>query len=105
MSSALEELSSIKTALMSLFYKPLSTKQIFTRFSMSFQIGGKRDADRGGWIKAGFLIATNGSLVFLMKTSEGLRQPCTSSNVLQVGARAQQPDTPTCPSAEAVPPW
>lgn len=103
MSSALEE-RRVLTALMSLFYKPLSTKQIFTRFSMSFQIGGKRDADRGGWTKAGFLIATNGPLVFLMKTSEGLRQPCTSSNVLQVGARAQQPDTPTCPSAEAVPP-
>lgn len=92
------------TAPKSLFYKLLSTKQIFTRFSMSFQIGDKRDADRGGWIKARFLIATSGPLVFLMKTSDGLWQPCTSSNVLQVGARAQQWDIPTCPSAEAVPP-
>lgn len=57
MSSAFEE-GRVLTALKSLFYKLLSTKQIFTQFSMSFQIGDKRDAARGGWIKAGFLIAT-----------------------------------------------
>lgn len=76
MSSALEE-GRVLTALTSLFYKLPSTKQIFTQFSMSPQIGDKRDPDRGGWIKAGLLIATRGPLVFLMKTSEGLRQPCT----------------------------
>ena len=76
MSSALEE-GRVLTALTSLFYKLPSIKQIFTQFSMSPQIGDKRDPDRGGWIKAGLLIATRGPLVFLMKTSEGLRQPCT----------------------------